>query len=40
MPRNVPLTPEKEEEILAALERDPHASRVARTLRDVSYATV
>jgi hypothetical protein len=40
MPRNVPLTSEKEEEILAALERDPHASRVARTLRDVSYATV
>jgi hypothetical protein len=40
MPRNVPLTPEKEEEILAALERDPHASRVARALRDVSYATV
>ena len=40
MPRNVPLSPEKEEEILAALEKDPHASRVARTLRDVSYATV
>jgi hypothetical protein len=40
MPRNIPLTPEKEEEILAALARDAHASRVARTLGDVSYATV
>jgi hypothetical protein len=40
MPRHVPLTPEKEEEILAALARDAHASRVARTLGDVSYATV
>ena len=40
MPRNVPLTPEKEEEILAALARDAHASRVARRLGDVSYATV
>jgi hypothetical protein len=40
MARNVPLTPEKEEEILAALARDAHASRVARRLGDVSYATV
>src|SRR5215813_3595848 len=40
MPRNVPITPEKEQEIIAALEKDSHASRVARTLDDVSYATV
>jgi transposase-like protein len=40
MPRNVPITPEKEQEILAALEKDSHVSRVARTLGDVSYATV
>jgi hypothetical protein len=40
MTRNVPITPEKEEEILAALTKDPHASRVARALKDVSYATV
>ena|SRR5215475_10038753 len=40
MPRNVPITPEKEQEIIAALEKDSHASRVARTLGDVSYATV
>jgi hypothetical protein len=40
MPRHVPITPEKEEEIRAALGKDPHASRVARTLKDVSYATV
>jgi Helix-turn-helix len=40
MSRHAPLTPEKEEEILAALARDAHASRVARTLGDVSYATV
>ena len=40
MPRNVPITPEKEREIIAALEKDSHASRVARTLGDVSYATV
>ena len=36
----VPITPEKEQEIIAALEKDSHASRVARTLGDVSYATV
>jgi hypothetical protein len=40
MPRKLPLLLEKEEEILAALKKDPHASRVARTLGDVSYATV
>ena len=40
MTRNVPITPEKEEIIPAALEKDPHASRGARTLGDVSYATV
>src|SRR5215469_16913093 len=39
MPRNVPITPEKEREIIAPLEKDSHASRVARTLGDVSYAT-
>lgn len=37
---NVPITPEKEGEIIVALEKDFHASRVARTLGDVSYATV
>ena len=40
MPRNVPITPEKEQEIIAALQNDSHASRVARTLGDVSYETV
>ena len=40
MSRNVPITPEKEQEIIAALEKDSHASRVARTLGNVSYATV
>jgi len=40
MPRNFPITAEKEEEIIAALARDSHASRVARALGDVSYATV
>jgi hypothetical protein len=40
MPRNVPITPVKEREIIAALEKDSYASRVARTLGDVSYATV
>ena len=40
MRRNGPITPEKEQEILAALEKDSHASRVARALGDVSYATV
>jgi hypothetical protein len=40
MRRNGPITAEKEQEILAALEQDSHASRVARTLGDVSYATV
>jgi hypothetical protein len=39
MPRT-PITPEKEEEIIAALDEDSHASRVARALGDVSYATV
>ena len=33
------MTWEKEQEIIAALEKDPHASRVARALGDVSYAT-
>src|SRR5215471_7379492 len=40
MPRNVPITPEKEQETIAALEKDSHASRVARRISDVSYATV
>ena len=40
MPRGVRLTPEKEEEIIAALETIPHASRIARELGDVSFATV
>jgi transposase-like protein len=40
VPRTSPITPEKEERILAALEKDTHASRVARRLGDVSYATV
>jgi hypothetical protein len=40
MPGNVPITPEKEEQIRAALEKDRHASRVARRLGDVRYATV
>jgi ribosomal protein S25 len=35
-----PITPEKERKIIAALKEDSHASRVARTLGDVSYATV
>ena len=39
MSRNVPITWEKEQEIIAALEKDPHASRVPRALGDVSYAT-
>ena len=39
MPRGVPITAEKEEEILAALEETPHASKVARQL-GVSFATV
>src|ERR1700747_1765971 len=39
MSRNVPITWEKEQEIIAALEKDPHASRVARALGDVNYAT-
>src|SRR5207302_9027321 len=30
---------EKDQKIIAALEKDPHASRVARALGDVSYAT-
>jgi hypothetical protein len=40
MPRGVRITPEKEEEIIAALETIPHASRVAREFGDVSFATV
>jgi hypothetical protein len=40
MPRNIPITPEKEEQIRAALEKEPHALRVTRRLKDVSYATV
>ena len=39
MPRGVPITAEKEEQILAALVATPHASRVAREL-GVSFATV
>jgi DNA-binding Lrp family transcriptional regulator len=39
MRRSAPITLEKEEEIIAALEADPHASRVARKL-GVSFATV
>jgi hypothetical protein len=37
MPR---ITPQTEQDILAALGKDAHASRVARTLGGVSYATV
>ena len=40
MPRNVPITPERNEKLLPRRKRDSHASRVARTLGDVSYATV
>jgi hypothetical protein len=40
MARKVPLTPQKERKIIAALTEDSHASRVARALGDVSYATV
>jgi DNA-binding Lrp family transcriptional regulator len=39
MGRGVPITLAKEEEIIAALEATPHASRVARKL-GVSFATV
>ena len=39
MARGVPITLAEEEEIIAALERDPYASRVARKL-GVSFATV
>jgi hypothetical protein len=35
-----PITPETKSRIISALEKDAHASRVARTLGDVSYATV
>jgi DNA-binding XRE family transcriptional regulator len=35
-----PITPETESRIISALENDAHASRVARALGDVSYATV
>jgi CRP-like cAMP-binding protein len=37
MPR---ITLQKEQDILVALSKDAHASRVARTLGGVSYATV
>jgi uncharacterized protein YerC len=37
MPR---IPPQKEQDILVALGKDAHASRVARTLGGVSYATV
>jgi hypothetical protein len=40
MPSGVPITPEKEDEILAALEADSHASRVAGKIGDVSFTTV
>jgi helix-turn-helix protein len=40
MRHGVPITPEKEDEIIAALETTPHASRVARALGDVSFSTV
>jgi hypothetical protein len=40
MTRNVLITREKEQEIIAALKADSHASRVARAIGDVSYATV
>ena len=39
MGRGVPITPTKEEEIIAALEATPHASRVAQKL-GVSFSTV
>jgi transposase-like protein len=39
MRRGVPITQEKEQEIIAALEVDAHASRVARKL-GVSFSTV
>jgi DNA-binding Lrp family transcriptional regulator len=39
MSRGAPITLEKEEEIIAALEVDAHASRVARKL-GVSFSTV
>ena len=35
-----PITPETESRIISALEKDAHASRVARALGDVSHATV
>jgi hypothetical protein len=34
------ITAEKEQDIIAALEANPHASLVARELGDVSFATV
>ena len=40
MPRTVPITPEEKQEIIAALEKDSRASGGARTLGNVSYATV
>lgn len=39
MTRNVPITPEKEDQIRAAMEKYFHASG-GRALGDVSYATV
>jgi hypothetical protein len=35
-----PITSETESRIISALEKDAHASRVARALGDASYATV
>jgi hypothetical protein len=37
---NRPITEQQKKAIIAALNRDSHASRVARALGDVSYATV
>jgi hypothetical protein len=39
MPRNVKLTPEQDEDIIAALTKTPHASQVARDT-GWSFATV
>jgi hypothetical protein len=40
MSRGGRITPEKTEEIIAALTKKPHASLVARERGDVSFATV
>lgn len=37
---NRPIPEQRKKEIIAALNRDSHASRVTRALGDVSYATV